>query len=422
MTKQNSWKFASLLLLCAAIATPNTLAQIGFANLHTFTHDGAGGSEPTAALILDQAGNLYGTAEAGGSHQLGTVFKLTPGADGKWTETVLFNFTGAETGSTPAAALIFDQAGNLYGTTYNGGLKNGGTAFELSPGADGKWTETLLHTFAGGKDGANPSASLIFDGAGNLYGTTFHGGSSTCSGGCGTVFELSPTSGRAWKESVLYRFCPEKGCSDGSTPYSAVIFDSAGNLYGTTGYGGNVKCGAGMGCGVVYELTPNSSASWTESVLYSFCAKDDCRDGAYPLDSLIFDEAGNLYGTAEQGGTVGGGTVFELSPGSNGSWTEKVLHSFNGTDGDAPYAGLIFDKAGNLYGTTFEGGSGGGGVVYALTPNSNGGWDDVNLHNFYDNPGAIVWSGVVLDSAGNLYGTTYGDSNSTFGSVYEVTP
>ncbi len=157
-------------------------------------------------------------------------------------------------------------------------------------------------------------------------------------------------------------------------------------------------------------------------MLHAFCADQGCPDGLYPLDTLTLDQAGNIYGTAEMGGTYQSGVVFELSPGTGGSWSESILHDFNGTDGDAPYAGVIFDQSGNLYGTTFEGGGGGGGVVYELTPNSNGGWNSVVLHNFFDNPGAIVWSGVVMDSAGNLYGTTYGDSNNTFGSVYEITP
>jgi uncharacterized repeat protein (TIGR03803 family) len=425
MTKRNNWKLAGLMLLCAAtlVMAPAVTAQITYSNLHTFVRDGVGGSEPIAALVLDGDGNLYGTTDSGGSHQLGTVFKLTPGVDGKWTETVLFNFAGAKTGSNPVGQLIFDQAGNLYGTTSSGGSNNFGTVFELSPGTNGKWTEKLLHNFAGGTDGLEPNAGVIFDGAGNLYGTTFRGGGSTnCWEGCGTVFELSPTAGAPWTETVLYRFCPEKGCSDGETPYASVILDSAGNLYGTTGWGGNAACGSGMGCGVVFELSPNGSGGWTQSVIHTFCTISNCPDGANPLDSLIFDQAGNLYGTAEQGGTVGGGIVFELSPGSGGSWTGKVLHNFRGTDGDAPYANLIFDSTGNLFGTTFEGGAGGGGVVYELSPNSKGGWNEITLHNFYDNPGAILWSGVIMDSAGNLYGTTYGDSNNTFGSVYKITP
>jgi uncharacterized repeat protein (TIGR03803 family) len=410
-------------VVLAIMVSLGARAQVRYENLHTFTRNGAGGSGVSAGLILDQEGNLYGTAESGGSADFGTVFKLSSDGSGGWRETVLFNFTGAKTGYSPVGGLVFDQAGNLYGTTSGGGSKNGGTVYKLSHDANGKWTESLLHNFAGGQDGSYPVASLIFDQAGNLYSTTFRGGSNNCADACGTVFELSPTSGRAWTEKILYRFCSQKHCSDGNLPYGTVVFDNAGNLYGTTGDGG-LNCGNGLGCGVVYELSPSSSGTWTETVLHAFCAEKDCPDGLYPLDnsSLIFDQAGNLYGTTEMGGKNQAGTVFELSPGSNGTWTEKILHSFKGTDGDDPYAGVIFDKSGNLYGTTFEGGSGGGGVAYALAPNSNGGWDDVILHNFDDNPGAIVWSALVIDSQGNLYGTTYGDSNNTFGSVYEITP
>jgi uncharacterized repeat protein (TIGR03803 family) len=411
-----------LLSVAALFLSPAAVAQISFYNLHSFVKDGVGGSQPFGGVVLDAAGNLYGTTLSGGSHQMGTVFKLAPGAGGHWTETVLYNFAGAKTGSAPVAGLIFDQAGNLYGTTSGGGSKNSGTVFELSPDADGKWTETLLHNFAGGSDGSDPLTNLIFDQAGNLYGTTFAGGSTNCGNGCGTVFELSPTTGRAWTEKVLYRFCPDTGCSDGESPYGTVAFDSKGNLYGTTNAGGVAGCGAGRGCGLVYELSPNGSGGWTQSVLHAFCADEGCPDGAYAFDTLTLDTAGNIYGTTAMGGKDQDGVVFKLSPGSGGTWSESILHEFNKTDGDAPYAGVIFDSSGNLYGTTFEGGGGGGGVVYKLTPNPTGLWNAFTLHNFFDNPGAIVWSGVVLDSAGNLYGTTYGDSNKTFGSVYKITP
>jgi uncharacterized repeat protein (TIGR03803 family) len=422
MSRNQTLRIMRAALLAAVLVAPGVWAQVSYDNLHTFTRGGLGGSQLTAGLVFDQAGNLYGTAESGGKDGMGTVFKLSPNGSGGWTETVLFNFTGAKTGSTPVSGLVFDGAGNLYGTTSGGGGKNGGTVYKLSPNSDGKWTETLLHNFAGGQDGIDPLTSLIFDQAGNLYGTTFRGGSSNCWDGCGTVFELSPTSGRAWTEKVIYRFCEVKGCADGSLPYGTVVFDTSGNLYSTTGDGGIVGCGDGSGCGTVYRLSPNSDGTWTQTVLHAFCADKGCPDGMYPLDTLILDQAGNIYGTAELGGKNQDGVVFELSPGSDATWTETILHEFKGTDGDAPYAGVIFDKSGNLYGTTFEGGSGGGGVAYELIPNSSGGWGEVTLHNFDDHPGAIIWSGLVIDSQGNLYGTTYGDSNGTFGSAYKITP
>jgi uncharacterized repeat protein (TIGR03803 family) len=402
------------------MALPNAWAQIPYKNLHTFTKDGAGGAELTGGLVLDAAGNLYGTTAVGGTRDFGTVFKLAQGSDGRWTETVLHSFVGPGDGSFPGSSLVFDQAGNLYGTTAEGGPYNRGTVFELSPGSNGRWTESVIYSFcpiANCSDGADPISSLVFDQSGNLYGTTRQGGSNLY----GTVFELKPKPIGAWTETVLYDFCPVKGCADGQQPYAGVIFDQAGNLYGTTTYGGGTQCG-GTGCGVVFKLTPNAGGSWTESVLYSFCSLSGCDDGIFPLDSLVFDQAGNLYGTAELGGTDNDGLVFELSPSSVGAWTGKVLHTFKGTDGGAPYANLIFDTAGNLYGTTFEGGSGGGGVVFALKPKSSGAWEYIILHNFFDNPGAILFAPVVMDSAGNLYGTSYGDSNNTFGSVYEISP
>jgi len=410
---------ASVLVVAA---TPSLWAQSNSKNLHTFTKEGAGGSEPTGGLVMDQVGNLYGTAAFGGTREDGTVFKLTPGSNGHWTETVLHSFLGGEDGSIPIASMVFDQAGNLYGTTAAGGAQNWGTVFELTANSNGSWTESVLYSFCSVNkcsDGGSPASSLIFDSAGNLYGTTREGGTTGCgSVGCGTVFELMPQSNGSWKENVLYTFCPTGKCTDGEAPYAGVIFDQAGNLYGTTNMGGSGK----GPYGTVFELSPNSDGSWKETVLHSFCNLSKCLDGDNPLDSLVFDQSGNLYGTAELGGEVGGGIVFELSPNSNGTWQGKILHSFAGKDGDAPYANLIFDQAGNLYGTTFEGGPGGGGVVFELKPNGHGGWDDYVLHNFYDNPGAIVFAGVIMDPAGNLYGVTYGDSNNTFGSVFEIMP
>ena len=281
--------------------------------------------------------------------------------------------------------------------------------------------ETVLYSFcalSNCSDGAVPFSRLIFDQAGNLYGTTLEGGlSSACTGGCGTAFELTPNSGGTWTESVLYSFCSLKNCRDGAFPFvGGLVFDPAGNLYGTTEFSGDESGG-----GVVFELSPNGDGSWKESVLHAFCSLKNCHDGANPLDTLIFDKAGNLYGTAEGGG-AGAGVVFELSPIGDGRWKEKVLHSFAGRNGAVPYAGLIFDQAGNLYGTTFEGGVPGGGVVFKLTPHATGAWGETVLHDFSDKAGAIPFSGLIFDTAGNLYGTTYGDSNSTFGSVYEITP
>ena len=248
---------------------------------------------------------------------------------------------------------------------------------------------------------------------------------SSCFDGCGTVFKLTPQSDGSWKESILYSFCSENGCSDGETPsFGALIFDSAGNLYGTTASGGN-QCEFG-GCGVVFQLTQHADGSWRESALYAFCSLSHCEDGAVPRGSVIFDRAGNLYGTAELGGSgANSGVVFKLTPNPDGSWKEKVLHKFNAGDGLHPQAGLIFDQPGNLYGTTtFGGGPVVVGVVFRLAPNSNGGWRETMLHVFRNHgPGAVPSASLTFDPAGNLYGTTSGSANNnTFGSVFEITP
>jgi uncharacterized repeat protein (TIGR03803 family) len=238
----------------------------------------------------------------------------------------------------------------------------------------------------------------------------------------GTVFQLTPNQNGGWTEHVLYRFCSLTNCTDGSEPQAELIFDQAGNLYGTTVEGGAQGYG-----GTVFQLTPNQNGGWTESVLYSFCSLASCADGKAPFAGLIFDQAGNLYGTTVGGGGRYAGNVFQLTPNQNGGWTEHILHSFcsrtNCTDGSEPVAELIFDQAGNLYGTTELGGAQNFGTVFQLTPNQNGGWTEHVLHSFLDKPGANPTAGLILDKAGNLFGTTVGDVyRTTFGSVFEVTP
>jgi uncharacterized repeat protein (TIGR03803 family) len=283
------------------------------------------------------------------------VFELTPAGGGSWTEKVLYSFGAYGTdGVVPYAGLIFDAAGNLYGTTYAGGTYyQYGTVFELTPAAGGGWTEKVLHNFvANGTDGYYPWAGLAFDRFGNLYGTTSTGG--TYEGGI--VFELTPAGSGGWTETVLHRF---GNAMDGSGPLAGLIFDAAGNLYGTTSGGGTYD-------GTVFELTPAGGGSWTEKVLWSFGSG---TDGFAPQVGLVFDAAGNLYGTTPWGGTNGYGTVFELTPAGSGGWTEAVLHNFNefgNGDGYYPLAALILDAAGNLYGTTSVGGTYNNGTVFEL--------------------------------------------------------
>jgi uncharacterized repeat protein (TIGR03803 family) len=393
-------------------------ADEGYKVLHTFTV-GSGGYG-VGSVISDAAGNLYGTTANGGYRGAccGTVFELVHRPDGSWKEELLYSFNQGD-GSAPAG-LVFDQAGNLYGTALDGGPNNLGVAFKLTHEKRG-WTETVLYYFCSLKDCADGSVpdGLVIDAEGNLYGTTVLGGSSSaCSLGCGTVFKLTPNPDGTWKERVLHSF----GGSDGQTPYANLIFDQAGNLYGTTAYGGILtECAEGTtnGCGVVFQLTPDAGGRWTNTVLHAFCSISNCSDGMFPLDSLVFDQAGNLYGTAELGGAAGGGVVFELVPNMGGIWEEKVLHSFTGKDGAAPSANLIIDQTGNLYGTASEGGANDAGVVFRLTAGS---WSLKVLHSFRDHPGALPFAGVIFGLDGNLYGTTYGDSNSTHGSAFQLTP
>ena len=414
--------------LVVVLVLPSAWAATQFETLHKFT-GGKDGGGPSATLILDQAGNLYGTTTNGGATDHGAVFELTH-VNGNWKETVIYSFcpTDCSDGANPFAGLIFDPAGNLYGTTEWGGnsaLCSGagcGVVFELMPKQDGSWAEKVLHEFTA-TDGANPLAGLIFDQAGNLYGTTYSGGAGPCDPyGCGVVFQLAPNSDGSWQENVLYSFCPTD-CGDGAFPSAGLIFDATGSLYGTTGGGGEF----GGGGGTVFQLTPNGKGSWTESVLYSFCVVSSCRDGRYPYGGVVFDQTGNLYGTTRAGGANINGAVFQLTPNQDGSWNETVLHSSltskNGLDGSDPYGGLIFDQTGNLYGTMAGGGADGWGVVFKLAPNSNGGWHETVLHAFADRPGALPLAGLTFDTTGNLYGTTSGDySKTTHGSVFEITP
>ena len=405
-----------IVIVVTLVLAPGAWAQSKYKTLYKFKGGNDGGS-PQAGLIFDQTGNLYGTTMGGRG---GAVFELTPQQDGSWTESVLYRFcslTNCADGEEPLASLIFDRAGNLYGTTLEGGdyCWQCGTVFELTPNLDGSWTEKVLHSFTGNNDGALPVVGLIFDQAGNLYGTTSAGGNNDG----GVVFELTPQQDGSWTESVLYRFCSLTNCADGEEPLASLIFDRAGNLYGTTWLGGS-DCSI---CGTVFELTPNLDGSWTEKVLHSF----NYNDGRQPKAGPIFDQAGNLYGTTWAGGNHDEGVVFELKPNLDGSWTESVLYSFtNRADGEEPTGRLIFDSAGNLYGTSSTGGDYsrcpgiGCGVVFKLSPKATGGWKETTLHTFHANPGARPFAGLTLDSAGNLYGTTSGWGD--FGSVFEITP
>jgi uncharacterized repeat protein (TIGR03803 family) len=384
---------------------PGAWAASKYKTLYKFKA-GKDGRHPYASLVFDSAGSLYGTTDGGGTHKGGTAFQLTPNGDGSWKKKVLHSFREDWDGSPPHAGLILDPAGNLYGTaTRGGGVRGGGTVFKLTPNGDGSWKKSVLLLFHG-PNGMWPYAGLTFDAAGNLYGTTSHGGSGTgvcrrSNYGCGTVFKLTPNGDGSWTGSVLHTFNHR-----GKWPYAGVILDPAGNLYGTTSGGG------AYGSGTVFELTPHG-----ESVLHAF--NNDGKDGTAPRAGVIVDPAGNLYGMTSGGGAYGAGTVFKLTPNGDGIWTESVLHSFNGTDGSTPYASLILDTAGNLYGTTSAGGAHSYGTVFTLVPNGDGNWTESVLYSFRNDPGAYPYAGLVFDGHGKLYGTTVGTKK---GTVFEITP
>jgi hypothetical protein len=453
---------ASLLFFALAASQP---AHAQYAETLPYTFAGANdGAGPAAALIFDSKGNLYGTAVNGGDIAgvncpglnpptgCGVVFELSPpsGGTGPWTETVLYTFTGGSDGAYPQAGLIFDSNGNLYGSTSNGGNMSGtichglggcGVVFQLSPpkSGSGPWTETPIYTFTGKADGAVPYASLIFDAWGNLYSTTAGGGLAD-----GVVFELTPPKSGSgpWTQTVLYSFT---GDTDGGDPVANVIFDTNGNLYGTTTRGGNTtlaNCSASVGCGVVFELSPPSGGSgpWTETPLYTFTGN---TDGSYPYSGLTIDSHGNLYGTTAIGGaksgaickrTNGCGVVYEMSPpnGGSGDWTETVLYRFgNSIDGGYPYAGVIFDSGGNLYGTTVQGGNTSGancsaydgcGVVFELSPPAGSGlWSETAAYTFNGgSDGGFPYAAPILDAQGNIYGTASSGGNMSGSNCMDV--
>ena len=329
--------------------------------LHSFGN-GTDGVYPYGQLIFDAAGNLYGTTEQGGQHGYGTVFELSPKSGGGWSEKVLHSFNNnGKDGFSPYAGVIFDAAGNLYGTTLSGGASSGGTAFELSPKTGGGWTEKILRSFSS-LDGTSPFAGLVFDTSGNLYGAACYGGTH----GLGTVFQLTPQSGGRWSGKVLHNF---GSSGDGQCPIGTPIVDAFGGLYGTT-----VQGGGGSGYGVVYYVSKATENTWQELPVHDFSQDSTGAGGEGPWAGVIQDSAGNLYGSAEYGGTSETGcqegrcgTIFELSF-SGGNTTETILESFDFTDGGNPVAGLTLDADGNLYGAALSGGTNGQGVVFEITP------------------------------------------------------
>jgi uncharacterized repeat protein (TIGR03803 family) len=402
----------TLLCILAVFAILPVQAQT-FSVLHTFT-GGEDGASPLG-LTIDGAGNLYGTTGSGGlagceQNGCGIVFKLSRAGSG-WTLSPLYTFTGGDDGALPLARVILGRNGTLYGTTGIGGANNTGVVFNLRPPAHvmgrvlNPWTEIVLYQFGAFGDGNVPDGDLLFDAAGNIYGTTQTGGYECEDGAyCGTVYELTP-HGSSWSESILYEFTSEAV----AIPLAGVTFDEAGNLYGTTV----------NDAGAVYELKPSGSG-WTENTLHEFGGQGD---GAQPMTGVVFDPSGNFYGTTQAGGSNGGGTVFEFTPSGSG-WTESLLYDL--PSGGAP-GNLTRDASGNLYGPACGGGVLDKGSIFKLTP-SGGGWTETDLYDFTG--GADGWcpvGNVTFDAQGNLYGVTIeGGGSGCFGTgcgvVWKLTP
>jgi len=405
-------------IVCAAFAVAALLAIASWAGdtekvLYNFT-GGNDGGDPAAQLIFDSAGNIYGTTVVGGLNGCGTVFELTL-SGGKWQENVLYSFDCFATGKNPYGGVTFDSAGNLYGTTVAGGSGGGcagdgcGVVYKLTQ-SGGAWTETVLYNFTGGDDGFGPGGGVVFDKAGNLYGTTPDGGANSE----GVVYQLSPNNGQ-WKQTVLHAFT---GGDDGAVgSLGPLLVDAAGNLYGVTELGGK------YGAGVAFKLSP-AGGMWKYTTLYPF---QGLPDAGFPYGGLIADANGRLYGTTYFGGANGLGALFEVGPGPNAlaGWKDSVLYSFQGgTDASLPTSTLVFDAAGNLYGTSSTGGnpSCDCGTVFKLASTS-GGWTESVLHSFGGNgDGASPSYGMTPDGMGNYFGTTPVGGTYGQGVVFEITP
>ena len=366
---------------------------------------------PKSNLIFDEAGNLYGTTQGSGIVEEGTVYQLVPTSGATWTLNSIHQFVGYPTdGDDPVAGLTIDEKGNLYGTTLAGGQGNAGVVFELSPQPEGQWTESIPYYFSGFGD---PYGGVALY-KGSLYGTTTYGGAD----GAGTVFALSPSTRGDWTAAIIFSLTPG---SDGLQSQGKPIFDGAGNLYATMDQNGP------NGWGTVLQVSPGADGNWNGRVLHAFTGR---LDGGTVDGSLALDKSGNLYGTTYYGGEFGFGTVFELARGSDGRWTGKTLYNFTGgSDGANPYAGPTLDSEGNVYGTAVNGGIGfgtfgtGSGTVFELIPNGES-WTEKTVYQFGTNDydGVNPFGGVVFDTAGNLYGTTYRGGTDNLGTAFKIVP
>ena len=398
-------KAATLLFVLAVSVTTATATTTNV----IFSCEEDEGEYADTDLETDNAGNIYGTTVLGGDFGGGTVFQLSPTPNG-WVHTVLYSFTGGIDGGEPYKGVTLDRKGNLYGTAVTGGSGNCeggcGVAYKLS-NTGGTWTHTVIHAFTGGNDGSGPGARVTVDGAGNVYGMAPTGGAF----GLGTIYKIHPAPNQAWTFGVLHAFT---GGTDGATGSAGRMILRDGRLYGA------VTAGGRYGSGVVFELNAGGFGDRDLKILYAFRGQPDA---SFPYGALLFDQSGNIYGTTYYGGANGIGAVYKLSPQAIGEWAEEVLYSFQpGTDGNSPISNLVFDVAGNLYGTTSEGGLG-SGTIFKLSSVGAGKWMETVVHAFEGPPdGGFPYNGMVVDKSGNFYGATVHGGEEDDGSVYQFTP
>ena len=419
MAKQASRKPWSrgvgILTLFAAVLTTATITSAATKVLYSFG-GGSDGEYTDTDLVIDKAGNLYGTSVQGGDFSSGTIFRLSPSISG-WVHAVLYSFRGGDDGGEPYKGVTLDAQGNIYATAGVGGLYVGpcsdtgcGTVFKLTKSGD-TFIPGVIHSFTGGTDGFGPGSGVTVDASGNVYGLTPTGGTY----GFGVIYELIPNQKGSYTERIIHAFT---GGDDGlGASAGRLIFDSAGNLYGVTTTGGR------YGAGVVFELLRSSTGVWGFKTLFSFKGEPDA---GFPYGALAFDTKGNLYGTTYYAGQNDLGTVYKLTR-RNGLWIETLLYSFKGgTDGSGPISNLVLDAKGNLYGTTSEGGSakcGGCGTIFKLTPGLDGSWTETVVYRFTGPPdGAFAYNGMVGDGVGNFYGATVHGGLGNDGAIYRFIP
>ena len=402
------FRLFTAICLLAGVAWAVSSTQI----IYSFAGD-EDGEYTDSDLVLDNAGNIYGTTVLGGDFGTGSVFEVSPSGN-TWTHTVLYSFTGQADGGQPYKGVTLDAQGNLYGTAVVGGHfgacpEDGcGVVYKLA-NSGGVWTQTVIHYF-NGNDGYGPGSGLTFDAAGNLYGMTPTGGPNAA----GVIYQLTPQPDGSWKLHVIHAFT---GGNDGASASAGrLLIDASGNIFGVATAGG------ANGAGTAFRLTHAQNGRWNFTVLYAFKGQPDA---GFPYGALSADAAGNLYGTTYYDGANDLGSVYQLSPGPGGKWRERVLYSFKGgTDGSSSISNLVIDNKGALYGTTSEGGAGCScGTIFRVAKDVNGNWKESIAYRFQGAPDAgFAYNGMIGDGAGNYYGATVHGGVSNEGAIYKFIP